>query len=74
MRDEETGSWWQQISGKAISGPYRGRQLQLVRSDELTSGLWRNENPGGTVLKPVETFVSKYEKKEWEKEMRKSPR
>ena len=73
MRDEESGSWWQQISGKAISGPYRGRQLDLVRSDELTSALWRKENPGGTVLKPVERFVAKYETKDWEKQMRKTP-
>jgi len=36
MRDEETGTYWQQISGAAISGPLKGRQLTLVHSDELT--------------------------------------
>ena len=49
MRDEETGSFWQQISGKAISGPLAGRQLELSHSDELTFGLWKQENPRGTV-------------------------
>ena len=36
MRDEETGTYWQQISGLAVSGPLKGRQLTLVHSDELT--------------------------------------
>jgi hypothetical protein len=72
MRDEETGSYWQQISGKAISGPYRGRQLELVHSDELTFSLWRNENPSGTVLRPVDRFASEYEEKDWEREMLKA--
>lgn len=66
MRDEETGSYWQQISGRAISGPMRGRQLELVHSDELTFGLWRKENPQGSVVKPVNELASKYESKDWE--------
>ena len=73
MRDEETGSFWQQISGKAISGPYRGRQLQLTPADELTFGLWRSENPHGTVLRPVQEFAAKYEEKDWDKKMRNRP-
>ena len=72
MRDEETGSFWQQISGTAISGPYRGRHLELVHSDELTFALWRGENPNGTVLRPVGEFASQYETKDWEALMRKT--
>ena len=26
MRDEETGSWWQQVTGEAILGPAEGTQ------------------------------------------------
>jgi hypothetical protein len=51
MRDEETGSYWQQISGVAISGPMKGQQLNLVLSDELTFGAWKAEEPEGMVLK-----------------------
>jgi hypothetical protein len=72
MRDEETGSYWQQISGKAISGPYKSRQLELVHSDELTFSLWRSENPQGTILSPVNQFASEYETKDWEQQMRKA--
>ena len=70
MRDEETGSYWQQISGKAISGSYRGRQLELVHSDELTFSLGRSENPNGTILAPISEFTSKYQDKGWESKMR----
>jgi hypothetical protein len=73
MRDEETGTYWQQISGKAVSGPYTGRQLELVHSDELTFGLWRRENPAGTVIRPVEEFASKYAVKDWDAKMSRTP-
>jgi hypothetical protein len=32
MQDDQTGSWWQQVSGEAILGPLKGRRLTLVRS------------------------------------------
>ncbi len=67
MRDEETGSFWQQITGKAVSGPLAGRQMELIASEELTFALWRQENPNGTVLRPVTAFREEYEPKDWEK-------
>ncbi len=67
MRDAETGSYWQQITGEAVSGPLRGRRLTLIHSDELSYGLWSVEEPGGTVLKSVAKYSSDYEKKDWEK-------
>ena len=50
MEDAETGSWWQQISGEAISGPLKGRRLTPVLHDEVTFGLWRGEHPATRVL------------------------
>jgi hypothetical protein len=69
MRDEETGSYWQQISGLAISGPLKGRQLTLLLSDELTFATWKAEEPGGTVLKEVSKYASEYEAKDWDVHM-----
>ncbi len=71
MRDDQTGSYWQQITGAAVSGPLRGRRLALVASDELSYGLWAAEEPGGTVLKSVDKYASKYETKDWEVHMKK---
>ena len=68
MRDEETGSWWQQVSGKAIHGPLQGHQLKSVFHDEISFAIWKGEQPNGRVLKPDEKIVAKneYEKPDWE--------
>ena len=72
MRDRETGSWWQQITGKAIYGPLRGASLDLVLSDELTFGEWKSEVSDGKVLSPVPKYLKKYESN-WEPEVAKLP-
>jgi hypothetical protein len=72
MRDKETGSWWQQITGKAIYGPLKGATLELVPSDELTFGQWKSEVSDGKVLAPVPKYVKKYDSN-WEPEVAKLP-
>ena len=47
MRDEETGSWWQQVTGEAISGPLKGRRLEPVPQDELSFAVWKGEHGEG---------------------------
>jgi hypothetical protein len=73
MRDEETGSYWQQVTGTAVAGPLKGRQLRLVSQDELTFALWKKEQPNGTVLAPLPRYASEYEKSTWESEVAKLP-
>ena len=34
MRDRETGSWWQQVTGRAIAGELAGSTLELMPNDE----------------------------------------
>jgi hypothetical protein len=73
MRDEETGSWWQQISGEAIQGSMKGSQLVPVETDELTFGTWKRENPDGRVLKPdARISVENYDPN-WEPEVARMP-
>lgn len=73
MRDEETGTYWQQISGLAVSGPLKGHQLTLVHSDELTFATWSTEQPQGTVLNDIPKFVSEYAPKNWDVRMKRAP-
>ncbi len=73
MRDEQTGSYWQQISGRAISGPMTGKQLKLIPSDELSLALWKSEQPRGTVLKDVAAYAPEYAKPDWDIKMKKAP-
>ncbi len=73
MRDDQTGTYWQQISGRAISGPLSGAQLDPIYSDELTFALWQHENPGGAVLKRVAQYANDYEPKDWDVHMARVP-
>jgi hypothetical protein len=72
MRDEETGTWWQQVTGAAVFGPLKGASLEPIASDELTLGLWKTESPGGQVLAPV-TADQKHYESDWEPKVAKLP-
>ncbi len=73
MRDEQTGSWWQQVSGEAFLGPLAGRRLAGVVHDEVSFGIWKAERPGGRVLKPVPGKADDYLPANWERRMKKVP-
>src|ERR1700710_1530365 len=73
MRDEQTGTYWQQITGLAVAGPLTGRRLLLVYADELTFALWRREQPEGTVLNDVKRYATDYASKNWDVKMAKAP-
>jgi hypothetical protein len=72
IRDLETGTIWQQSTGQAIFGHFKGRQLELVHSDELTFSLWRTERPNGLVLLPDAKYVPEYDSKDWEADVEKT--
>jgi Protein of unknown function (DUF3179) len=72
MRDRETGTWWQQITGKALYGPLQGAALQLVLSDELTFGEWKSEVSDGKVLAEVKKDTKEYDG-DWEPKVAKLP-
>jgi hypothetical protein len=75
MRDDQTGTWWQQVSGAAIQGPLKGRQLTLVPHDELLFETWKAEEPAGRVLKTDERIVKEeeYEPPDWEEHVGRYP-
>ena len=75
MRDEETGSWWQQVTGEAMFGPLKGQRLRSMMHDELTFGLWKREKISGRVLRPDEAIAraGKYAPANWEERMTKVP-
>ena len=75
MRDEETGSWWQQVTGECILGALKGERLRSVMHDELTFAQWRRERPSGRVLRPDERVAAegRYERPDWEEQTAKLP-
>lgn len=73
MQDEETGSWWQQVSGEAIQGPLKGQKLKPVLHDEIAFATWKQEQPQGRVLRPNPAIEAKGGYKPWEEETAKFP-
>lgn len=68
MEDEQTGSWWQQITGAAMFGPLAGTRLELVFHDEITFGTLREEATSARVLRPEPHLAAagKYAGADWE--------
>ena len=74
MQDEQTGSWWQQVSGEAIRGPLAGTRLTLIATDQLTFATWKHETGGhGRVLRPEARVAARYARADWERRMRSTP-
>jgi hypothetical protein len=75
MRDRETGSWWQQVTGRAMAGELAGSTLELMPNDELTFALWKSEEPHEhqLVLAPVAGHGDKDYDKKWEEEVANYP-
>ena len=75
MRDEETGSWWQQVSGECILGELKGKRLRLFDHDELTYATWKREGATGRVLRPDPKIQAAkgYYPADWEKGMERVP-
>jgi hypothetical protein len=52
MLDDRTGSYWSQFLARAICGPARGTELEILPARTTTWGDWRAANPGTDVLLP----------------------
>jgi hypothetical protein len=61
LSDEETGSWWQQITGECILGPLKGKRLRRIASDEVNLATWRAERPESRVVKFEPRHLNDYE-------------
>ncbi len=73
MHDEQTGTWWQQVSGEALHGPLKGNKLTYVLTDEVTFAVWKREHPDGRVLRFNDRFSGRYEALDWEADYEKMP-
>jgi hypothetical protein len=73
MTDEETGSWWQQISGMAVAGPLKGKRLTRVFHDEVAFRLWLREHPATRVLVPAADTAWINFSRNWEEETARMP-
>jgi hypothetical protein len=61
FEDVSTKSWWQQATGKAITGPMKGYQLEEMPSEQMSLGDWLFIHPDSRVLLPDSNFQEKYD-------------
>ncbi len=61
MVDRQTGSWWQQLTGKAIQGKLSGSALKLIPVDLMTWGAWKELYPDTRVLSRDTGFDHDYD-------------
>lgn len=66
MADEQTGSWWQQVTGECILGPLKGKRLRRIASDEVALASWREERPESTVIRFDPRHLADYPPSDWE--------
>jgi len=66
MADEETGSWWQQVTGECILGPLKGKHLRRIASDEIALASWSDEQPESTIVRFDPRHLADYPPSDWE--------
>lgn len=60
MVDRETGTFWSQVTGRAIDGTHRGSQLEKIASVETTWKKWREAHPDTALLKKSEAVSASH--------------
>ncbi|HNU89520.1 MAG TPA: DUF3179 domain-containing (seleno)protein [Ferruginibacter sp.] len=60
FEDEDTKSWWRQVSGIAIAGPLKGMALREIPSEQMRLGAWIRKYPNTLIMQPDPAFVKRY--------------
>lgn len=60
FEDAGTKSWWRQVTGEAIAGPQKGKQLDELPSAQMRLGDWIAMHPDTKVLQPDTVFRKRY--------------
>ena len=60
MYDRTTESWWQQFSGRSITGSMTGRELKLLPARLESWASFSKRNPAGKVLIPNNPNIRNY--------------
>ena len=61
FEDAGTGSWWQQATGIAVTGPLKGTRLAEVPSAQMSLSDWQALHPNSLTLQPDPHFKAKYD-------------
>jgi len=62
FEDATTKSWWQQATGKAITGKLKGKQLIELASEQMSLNSWLEKYPESLVMQADPSFKDTYAK------------
>lgn len=55
--DEQTETFWSQMTGKAVVGPLTGERLKWLPGEVTTWAAWKAKHKKTTVLRPLSRFL-----------------
>lgn len=61
FEDNSTGTWWRQVTGEAVAGPLKGKQLPEYPSVQLSLAKWSALHPNTLVMLPDPAFQEEYD-------------
>jgi len=64
FEDSRTKSWWRQVTGEAITGPMKGKQLEEIPSEQMSLQAWLSRHPDSYILQPDSVFNDQYKELE----------
>ena len=60
FEDRTTRSWWRQATGRAITGPMKGKVLTEIPSVQVTLAQWLALHPTSLIMQPDSTMLHRY--------------
>jgi hypothetical protein len=61
FEDAETGSWWRQATGEAVTGPMKGARLKEIPSDQFTLRKWIELHPDTLIMQAEAESLRDYQ-------------
>jgi hypothetical protein len=61
LEDATTKSWWRQVTGEAIAGKLKGKQLPELLSTQTSLGDWLQLNPNSLIMQADPNFIKSYD-------------
>lgn len=61
FEDAETGSWWRQVSGEAITGKLKGSRLPEIYSMQTSLSKWLELYPASRIMQADPAYMDSYD-------------
>lgn len=60
LEDHDSGSWWRQANGEAVTGHHAGQSLKEIPSQQVTLALWLEMYPQSLIMQADSALQDRY--------------